>query len=356
MGILFTPEKYFEIKSDSDITEKIIQDILTENTERVQVRLRKLDITDYGWKKLNDEIFKIKPNIKLRLYAGTELDLTFLKNLPDLENLSLELHTVQNGAEIGHLKKLKNFSLISNQTDFSFLNNLESPLETLFLATDERKYAKSDLSAILTFKQLKSLRIWRYNKSLEQIVTGLPELEELALTSVSGLKNINFIAEKQTLKKLQLNQCGIDDYDPIKNLKNLKALGLSRPAKLENLDFISELTDLQYLFLQTVNNPTKFPKIDNLHKLKRIVLYSVKSISDFSNLSKETPLKEFAFYDIQGQKPEDFLPIITNNAIQKIYLWYFKSGLRNEVEQLLAKHNRQNEFVNYTNDVDIAYE
>ena len=355
MGTLFTPEKYFEIKNDSDITEKIIQDILTENTERVQVRLRKLNLTDYGWKKLNDEIFKIKPTIKLRLYAGEELDLTFLKNLPDLENLSLELHTLGNDAEIAQLKKLKNFSLVSNQTDFSFLHNLECPLETLFIATDESKYAKSDLSAILKFKQLKSLSVGRYNKNLAQIVTALPELEELVLTSVSALKNINFITEKQTLKKLQLNQCGIDDYDSIKNLKNLKALGLSRPAKLESLDFISELTDLQYLFLQTVNNPTKFPNIGHLHKLKRVVLYSVKSIMDFSTLSKATSLKEFAFYDIQGQKPQDFLPIIRNKSIGKVYLWYFKSGLRKETDQLLADNGRQNENVNYYNDLDLEY-
>ena len=356
MGILFTPTKYFEINKDSEITEKIIQDVLTENTERVQVHLYKLNLTDNGWKKLNDKIFKIKPNIRLRLYSGTKLDLKFLKNLPDLENLSLELHTVQNGAEIGHLKKLKNFSFVSNQTDFSFLNNLESPLETLFIATDESKHSKSDISVILKFKQLKSLRIWRYNKNLEQIITGLPELEELVLRSVSGLKNINFIAEKQTLKKLQLNSCGIDNYEPIKKLKTLKALGLWKPTKLESLDFISELTDLQYLFLQTVNNPTNFPKIDNLNKLKRVVLYSVKSISDFSSLSKATQLKEFAFYDIQGQKPEDFLPIITNNSIKKVYLWYFKSGLRSEAEQLLEKNGRQNEYVNYTNDVDLEYE
>ena len=356
MGILFTPTKYFEIKQDSEITEKIIQDILAENTDRIQVRLNKLQLTEQGWRTLNDQIFKIKPSIKLRLYSGTELDLGFLQHLPDLESLSFELHTIQNGAEIGHLKKLKNFSLISNQTDFSFLDNLESPLESLFIATDERKYAKVDISVIQKFKQLKSLTIWRYNKSLDRIVTELPELEALNLTSVSGLKSIDFIAEKQTLKKLQLNSCGIDDYEPIKKLKNLKALGLWKATKLEDLDFISALTQLQYLFLQTVNHPTKFPNIDHLNKLKRVVLYSVKSISDFSTLSDTKHLKEFGFYDVQGQKPQDFLPIIRNKSIEKVYLWYFKSGLRNEVEQLLAANGRQNEYVNYTNDLDLEYE
>lgn len=359
MGILFTPTKYSEINQDDEITENLIEEILNQNTYRVQVHLYKLKLTGKGWEKLNDRIFKVNPKIRLRLYSGTELDLKFLKHLPDLENLSLELHTIKNGIEISNLKKLKQLRIVSNQNDFSFLSNLESPLENLFLATDESKYAKTDISVILKFIQLKSLTIWRYNKNLEQIVTGLPELEELVLRSVSGIKDLNFIADKQNLKKLQLNSCGISDYEPLKKLKNLIALGLWKPTKLQTLDFVSELTNLQYLFLQTVNNPTKFPNIQNLKKLKRVVLYSVKSISDFSSLSNTKQLKEFAFYDIQGQKPEDFMTIIANKSIEKVYLWYFKSGLRNETEQLLGENGRQNEYINYINytiDLDLECE
>jgi hypothetical protein len=352
---LFTQKKHFEINRDSEITKDLIHDIVNENTDRVQIDLYNLKLTEKGWKKINDKIFKFKPSINLRLYSGVDLDLSFLKHLPDLESLSIEVKTIQNGLEIGHLKKLRDLTIVSNQNDFSFLSNLDSPLESLFIATDESKYAKTDISIILKFKQLKSLRILRYKNNLKQIVTELPELEELVLSSISGLKDISFIAEKQTLKKLQLNACGIDNYEPIKKLKNLKALGLWKPANLESLDFISELTDLHYLFLQTVTQPLKFPNIDNLRKLKRVVLYSVKSISDFSTLSNVKHLKEFGFYDIQGQKPEDFLPIIENKSIEKVYLWYFKSGLRNEIEQLLKKNGRQNNYINYTNDLDLEY-
>jgi hypothetical protein len=356
MGILFTPTKYFDLKQDDELTEKFFNEVLAENTERIQVHLYKLNLTEKGWKKLNDKIFKINPNIRLRLYSGVELDLSFLKNLPDLEILSIELHTIQNGLEIGKLKKLKSLTLISNQNDFSFFNDVNIPLENLFLGTNEAKNAKNDLLPILKFKNLKSLRINRYWKNLEKIVTELSELEELFLRSISGLKDINFIADKQKLQKLQLNSCGVNNYEPLRNLKNLKAFGLWKPTKLENLNFVSELTGLQYLFLQTVNNPTKFPNIDNLKKLKRVVLYSVKSVSDFTTLVNVKHLKEFGFYDIQEQKPEDFLPIIENKSIEKIYLWYFKTGLRNDTDQLLEKNGRQNKYVNYINDLDLKYE
>ena len=356
MGTLFTPTKYFEINQDKEITDNLIEEILNQNTDRIQVHLYKLKLTGKGWERLNDKIFKVNPKISLRLYSGTELDLKFLNHLPDLEDLSLELHTIKNGNEISHLKKLKQLCIVSNQADFSFLDNLESPLESLFLATEESKNAKNDISVILKFKQLKALTVWRYNKNLEQIVTGLPKLEELVLRSVSGIKDINFIADKSNLKKLQLNSCGINDYEPLRKLKNLKALGLWKPTKLNNLDFVNELTNLQYLFLQTVNNPIKFPAVDKLSKLKRVALYSVKSISDFSSLSDVKNLKEFAFYDIQGQKPEDFLPIIANKSIEKVYLWYFKTGLRNETDQLLEQNRRQNEYINYSSDFDLKYE
>lgn len=37
MVILFTPKKYFEINKDREITKQLIQDLLTENSGRVQI-------------------------------------------------------------------------------------------------------------------------------------------------------------------------------------------------------------------------------------------------------------------------------------------------------------------------------
>lgn len=356
MGILFTPTVYFEINHDQEITEKFIEEVLNQNTERIQVHLFKLKLTDLGWKKLNDSIFKINPKIRLRLYSGVELDLSFLKHLPDLQNLSLELHTITNELALDCLKNLKSLMIKSNHQDFSFFNHIEIPLENLFVATDESKNAKNDLLPILNFKNLKALTIYRYGKNIARVIHELSALEELVLSSVANIKDIHFIADKEKLQKLQLNSCGISDYEPLGKLKNLKSLGLWKPTKLQTLDFVKELTNLQYLFLQTVNNPTRFPDIGHLKKLKRIVLYSVKSITDFSGLSNAKHLKEFVFYDIQDQKPEAFLPIIQNQFIEKIYLWYFKSGLRDKTERLLEQHNRANVYVNYTNDADVEYE
>lgn len=81
-------------------------------------------------------------------------------------------------------------------------------------------------------------------------------------------------------------------------------------------------------------------------------------MTDFSSLSTVEQLREFAFYDIKGQKPQKKSqpPIITNKSIEKVYLWYFKSVVRKEVEQLLTENGRLNGYINYSNDLDLGYE
>lgn len=356
MGGWIENKVFFSFKEDNEITDSKINEILSENTDRVQVDFYRQTLTPDAWKRLN-EVFRQKPEIGLRLYGGLDTDLSILQYMPDIQNLSIESDEVRNVEQLITLKDLKLLAFyVRNHADFKFFNMLQSPVEKLYLGTDEPKSAKYDISAITHLEQLNFLRIERYNKQLPEIIPQFKHLEELSLRSVAKLNDIEFIAQQKSLLKLRLDACGIDNYEPLAQMSRLKALSMWRPVKLQTLDIVSEMTGLQFIFLQTVNNPTVFPNIDRLTKLRRIVMYAMKSIRDFIAFENTTSLKEFCFYETSTQQPEDFIPVFKNKSIEKINIWSLKSSYRTQLENLMAQYGRQREYVNFLSDADFEYE
>ena len=74
------------------------------------------------------------------------------------------------------------------------------------------------------------------------------------------------------LEKLQLLWNSNNDLTDLKNLKSLKEIGLWRINKLVNIDFISELVNLEVIKLQDLKYITELPDLSRLIKLKKIVL------------------------------------------------------------------------------------
>lgn len=357
MGGWVANKEFFTFQQDGDINEKVISEILAKDTDRIQVDANCNKITPKIWRKLNDDIFKIKPEISLRIYGYGDLDLKFLDSIPDLQNLSLEVNTIQNEQCLAQLSRLTSLVLfIKEHPDFDFFHSFHSSLKYLYLGTDEAKQAKVDISSITKFKELKQLTLVRQSKNLQNIIPQFKELEELTLSSVGDLNDIRFISEMNSLYKLGLNNCGINNYDSLSCMIGLKCLSMWKASKLQTLDILSEMKGLQFLFLQTVNNPLAFPDISKLEKLRRIILYAVKQIRDFSSVIESQSVKEFAFYEIKNQEPEDFEPILKNRNIEKAYLWSFQTGYRKRMDALMAKYGCVQEYINFLNDSDFIYE
>ncbi len=357
MGSWIANKVFFSFREDKEITDEKIAEILSQNTDRVQVDFFGQKLTANAWKRLNDTVFKQKPEIGLRIYSGIETDLDFLQYLPNVQNLSIESHNVKNIEQLTALKQLKILVFyVRNHENFDFFETLKSPIETLYLGTDENKSAKWDISPITNFKNLRFLQIERYNKGLLKIIPQFKQLEELSLRSVAKLDSIDFIAQQKSLTKVRLDACGIEDYEPLANMTQVKALVLYKPAKLQTLDILSQMTGLQFIYLQTVNNPTIFPNIEKLSKLRRIVMNSMKSIRDFKEFSKTTSLKEFCFNEVKLQQPEDFIPVFKNKHIEKINIFSLKPVYQKQLEDLMAQYGRQRGYINFMSDADFEYE
>jgi len=104
---------------------------------------------------------------------------------------------------------------------------------------------------------------------------------------------------------------------------------------------------LEHIFLQTVNKITSFPKLNTNCKLRKIELWYMKNIRDFSTLENLSTLKEFACREMTTNEPNDFLPVLRNKNIEKIEIWFLKEGQRKELQKLYEAHDKQLSRISY---------
>ena len=213
------------------------------------------------------------------LYIDTEytIDLTPIKNLRNLEVLTVNNNHIKDIRFLESLNKLKEvsfnvtrgfdfFSLENNYlTDINPLRNLIN-LQSLKIVT-----ASNDLNPISELLNLKKL--------------NLTLLKESSLTSLSDLHNLNELS-------IALNDNSQFDLNFLNSLNNIKYLKINyRKLNIQTLPSLKKLTILD-LSKQKLNNITTIEKFDNLEELD----LSNNAIYDIIPLARIKSLKKIIIY------------------------------------------------------------
>ena len=213
------------------------------------------------------------------LYIDTEytIDLTPIKNLRNLEVLTVNNNYIKDIRFLESLNKLKEvsfnvtrgfdfFSLENNYlTDINPLRNLIN-LQSLKIVT-----ASNDLNPISELLNLKKL--------------NLTLLKESSLTSLSDLHNLNELS-------IALNDNSQFDLNFLNSLNNIKYLKINyRKLNIQTLPSLKKLTILD-LSKQKLKNITTIEKFDNLEELD----LSNNAIYDIIPLARIKSLKKIIIY------------------------------------------------------------
>lgn len=215
-------------------------------------------------KVLNDVLFKRRKDVTLRVfgYPDTWADISFLNLLPDLERFDWDTVSFGSFEPLYKLIKLVHLGLGFTQPkpkiSVQFLTDFKNTLESLNLEGDY----KDLLTTIPILKNLKTL--W------------------LASTKLKGF---------DFLQGLQLETIGnyggrVESFEFLPNIQTLKKIWIKTNSKIENIDFIEQLSNLEDIELQYVAKVTKFPKCDHLKKLKRIFVFECNRLEDISEVKK----------------------------------------------------------------------
>ncbi len=143
------------------------------------------------------------------------------------------------------------------------------------------------------FKNLVSIKLTNFSKgkkslqSFERILPLKNQLKELTIYDVEKIKDAHLLETFTAFESLDLNKISFKDAEHILQLQNLKKLRLSvLSKKKENLN-LEQLTNLEYLKLDT---DILFKGWEHLHKLKSLQLESdkidIKYLPKMENLER----------------------------------------------------------------------
>ncbi len=262
--------------SYKDIDEEFINAIV--NDEKIKwVQISKM-LPDKAYAVI-DSILGRKPELYFRiygLYGDDKCDISFLERMSHLNKLRIDCHlrSCPDMIDFNILTKLNLKALhldAFDLKDYSFLQSLSPQLEELIINAETMGEAiKFDCKWLLRYHSLKILWLGKKAKKNIKFIAELPMLESLSLRGIK-LSDFEFL-KQMNLQKLHLLWNSNNDLEELKYLTTLKEIELWRINKLDNIDFISNLINLEVIRLQDLKHITKLPDLSGLHNLNKIVL------------------------------------------------------------------------------------
>lgn len=263
-----------------DITPEIIEEIAQDQKlKRIQISE---ELPEKAYQAI-DNILARRPDLYFRIfniYGDKMFDLSVLGQMPHVSRVWIEAHLRNNKNAINveylcELPGLKGLHLdLFDRRDYSFIGNLSTDLEELVFFADTMGGAiQFDCEWLLRYKKLRSLFLGKKAKKHLESISRLPELKTLSLRGIK-VEDFSFLKRLQ-LEAFALLWCGNTDLSGIGELESLRELELWRIMKLENIDFISSLVNLEVLKLQDLKHVTALPDLSGLKKLKEIRIDNV---------------------------------------------------------------------------------
>ena len=206
------------------------------------------------WSQDNEEIsienilseFTSLESLGVRVDEDYEGGLLFLRNLPSLKSLSLNI--IGNDAVVLDLSPL---SSLSNCTDLSITGPNNEPLDNV------------------------------------SVLSGMPQLENLKLKDITSLKDLSFVKNMPNLKSLSLENLPILSIDGLANQLSLNSLYLDC-NDLENVNALPTLTSLQKLYIDY--HTFDLPDLHGLTALEEanLLVWDLDKIAHMPSLKKLT--------------------------------------------------------------------
>ena len=237
-------------------------------------------------------------------------DLTPLENLAELESLDI---------------------LIECSPDLSFLRNL-TQLEELVLTiyTDE----EVDLSPVGSLTELRKLTMG-YGDVVSDLsfLENLNQLTELTFDTWLTVKDLSYFQDMRSLQILYITYVDDVDLNYLSELKNLESLTITG-HNIRNIEGIGDLINLKELYLcdnsldamYGETEPLDIRSLENLTQLERIELEFIH----FDDITPLAELKRLRSITLANTNVEDISPLIGLENLEWLHIYGNESELVKE--------------------------
>jgi hypothetical protein len=291
------------------------------------------------WIRINEELLPLRPEIEIRVYGFYSMlcDLSFVGRLTNLRHFSADCLLNAIGVEnVASLQKLESLSIgIFSLENFDFLSEVTPTITRLALEATKSK--KPRLNHLRRFRSLKTLYLEGQQRNIE-VLAELCDLEDVTLRSIST-PGLDYLAGLGRLWSLDIKLGGITDLSALHEKDSIEYLELWQTKSLRNIDVISTLYGLQYLFLQSLRNVVSLPDTSKLNKLRKIYLENMKALIDVSAISQAPSLQEFAHVAAQKMKPEQYAGLLKLPTLQNVSVGFGSLKKKQVFKQMMTDAN-----------------
>ncbi len=252
---------------------------------------------------------------RLYLSYNDVVDLEPLSGLGSLSWLLLEGNRVSDLAPLSSLTSLTNLNLTRNRvSDLSALAGLR---ELWALGVYENQ--ASNLSPLAELTSLEFLNVG-YNGVVDlQPLAGLTSLRELSahineIADLSPLRGLRF------LEYLLLDNNPVEDAEPLSALTSMRYLSLEWFRAVDDLSFVSGMSELTYLDLQRTSVRDLGP-LSALSELERLVI-SDTLVEDLSPLADLPSLQQLFIHNLRV----DLEPLSGLESLRTLGQWSSTTG------------------------------
>lgn len=275
---------------------------------------------------LNDEVFSIRDNIELNVAFTDEdgtCDLSILRNLSKVKKLSIsDSHLspnacIKNADSLMALDQLSWFSFSKgNVKDYSFLSYLSSNIQTIMLLIDNKR-VNFDIDNLLRSKRLENLSIHGWKKDIDKL-RNFNTVKSLMLRGIT-IGDYSFINQMEALTGLSIRYGASKNFSALFGNPKIETLEFWRVSNLDNVEVLSHLPNLRFIYLQQLKNVRKFPNLSNAFCLKKIMLDDMRGLDEFSALETMPSLEKFRRWCSKTIPADSLIPVLKNPSLKSFY-------------------------------------
>jgi hypothetical protein len=238
---------------------------------------------------------------------------------------------------IADLDGLEELSIgIYNLEDFDFLKRLPRGLKRLSLAATKSKKPRLDL--LSRFQSLTHLYLEGQQRGIE-VLSELRNLEDLTLRSVTT-ESLAYISRLPRLWSLDIKLGGIRNLSAIGGKESIKYLELWQIKGLTDIDVVSSLSGLQFLFLQSLINVSAIPDLSRLYNLRRFRLDNMQGLKDVSAIRHAPALQELQHISAQNIQPEMYKDLMSMPALKYLHVGFGSRKKNEEFNALVLRSGK----------------
>lgn len=288
--------------------------------------------------KLNDEYFEKFPDTELRIYSYADCDLSPLAVMNKIKKLSIESSsTFLNIETIYSLNAIRHLRVHTHRLpDNDFLIKIPNLIETLEIDITNKSF---DLKSLSRFECLETLGLYKCKKNIE-IVSDLKQLRCLKLHGIT-LPSYSFVNKLPNLKTIAFSRGNIEKFSELYDNNTITGLYLFHLPKINNLDILERLPNLQVAEICQLTNVEKLPDLSK-SKLQHLCFENMKNLFDFTSIGSAQHLKSVSETVCPTSlEIDNILPIIQNLNIEQC-AFYTSSSRKNELfAKLIEQHKKK---------------